>query len=53
VPVNGRVGVLPLADGRPAAHMAAVTVITVAGGRIVEIDILADRDRLARLDTPD
>jgi RNA polymerase sigma-70 factor (ECF subfamily) len=48
VSVNGGVGVLSLADGRPAALMA----VTVAGGRIVEIDILADPARLARLDMP-
>jgi hypothetical protein len=29
-----------------------MAAITLAGGSIVEIDILADRDRLARLDTP-
>jgi RNA polymerase sigma-70 factor (ECF subfamily) len=48
VSVNGGIGVLSLADGRPAALMA----VTVAGGRIVEIDILADPARLARLDMP-
>jgi RNA polymerase sigma-70 factor (ECF subfamily) len=48
VSVNGGVGVLSLTDGRPAALMA----ITVAGGRIVEIDILADPARLALLDVP-
>jgi RNA polymerase sigma-70 factor (ECF subfamily) len=46
VSVNGGVGVLSLADGRPAALMA----VTVVGGRIVEIDILADPARLAGLD---
>ena len=48
VSVNGGIGVLSLADGRPAALVA----ITVAGGRIVEIDILADPARLARLAVP-
>jgi RNA polymerase sigma-70 factor (ECF subfamily) len=33
-------------DGRPFALLA----LTVKGGRIVEIDVLADPDRLARLD---
>jgi len=45
VSVNGGIGVLSLADGRPAALMA----FTIAGGRIVEIDILADPARLALL----
>ena len=35
-------------DGRPFAVLS----ITVAGGRIVSIDVLADPDRLARLDLP-
>ena len=48
VSVNSGIGVLSLADGRPAALVA----ITVAGGRIVEIDIFADSARLARLDLP-
>ena len=48
VSVNGGIGVLSLADGRPAALVA----ITVADGRIVEIDILADPARLARLAVP-
>ena len=33
-------------DGRPFAVLS----ITVAGGRIVSIDVLADPDRLDRLD---
>ena len=33
-------------DGRPFSVLG----LTVAGGRIVEIDILADPERLARLD---
>jgi RNA polymerase sigma factor (sigma-70 family) len=45
--VNGVPGAVTwLPDGRP---FAVVSVI-VAGGRIVEIDILADPERLARLD---
>ena len=44
--VNGAVGVVTTRDG------AVVTVLgfTVAGGRVAEIDILADRERLARLE---
>jgi RNA polymerase sigma factor (sigma-70 family) len=45
--VNGHVGVLSrLPDGRPFSVMA----FTVSGGKVVEIDILADVERLARLD---
>jgi RNA polymerase sigma-70 factor (ECF subfamily) len=45
--VNGIPGAVAWkADGRPFA----VGSITVAGGRIVSIDILADPDRLSRLD---
>ena len=45
--VNGHVGVLTrLPDGR----LFSVLGFTVAGGRVVEIDILADPERLARLD---
>ena len=45
--VNGNVGVLTrLPDGR----VFSVLGFTVADGRVVEIDILADPDRLARLD---
>jgi RNA polymerase sigma-70 factor (ECF subfamily) len=39
-------GVAWLPDGRPFAVLSA----TVAGGRIVSIDVLADPDRLGRLD---
>ena len=44
--VNGAVGVVTTRDG------AVVTVLgfTVAHGRVAEIDILADRERLARLE---
>lgn len=39
-------GVVWAADGRPFAVLS----LTVAGGRVVSIDVLADPDRLARLD---
>jgi len=39
-------GVAWLPDGRPFAVLS----VTVAGGRIVSIDVLADPDRLSRLD---
>ena len=44
--VNGTAGVVATVRGRP------VTVIsfTVAGGRIAEIDFLADPERIAQLD---
>jgi RNA polymerase sigma factor (sigma-70 family) len=41
--VNGGAGVLLLLDGRPTALIG----FTTSGGRIVEIDTIADRDRLA------
>ncbi len=44
--VNGAAGIVSLRRGRPFS----VGAITVRNGRIVEIDILADPDRLARLD---
>ena len=44
--VNGGAGLVSTRDGRPFS----VGAITVRGGRIIEIDILADRDRLAQLD---
>jgi RNA polymerase sigma-70 factor (ECF subfamily) len=43
--VNGAAGVLSTADGQPMSLMS----FTVAAGRIVTIDILADADRLRRL----
>jgi RNA polymerase sigma-70 factor (ECF subfamily) len=43
--VNGAAGVVNVVDGRPVSVMA----MTIHGGRIVEIDILADRERLTRL----
>ena len=44
--VNGAVGVITLLDGKPMGVMG----VTVADGRIVAVDILADPERLARLD---
>jgi RNA polymerase sigma-70 factor (ECF subfamily) len=46
--VNGVVGMLSLKDGRPVSVFSPV----YRGGRIVEINILADPARLARLDLP-
>jgi RNA polymerase sigma factor (sigma-70 family) len=44
--VNGLPGIVVAPGGRPYAVMG----FTIAGGRIVEIDILGDPDRLRRLD---
>jgi RNA polymerase sigma factor (sigma-70 family) len=44
--VNGAAGVVVTVDGQPVS----VVGFTVAGGKIVQIDILADPERLARLD---
>jgi RNA polymerase sigma-70 factor, ECF subfamily len=44
--VNGAAGVVVTVGGEPFAVMA----FTVSGGRIAEIDVLADADRLNRLD---
>jgi RNA polymerase sigma factor (sigma-70 family) len=44
--VNGAAGVVVAPHGRPFAVMG----FTVAGGRVVEIDALADPERLSRLD---
>jgi hypothetical protein len=45
--VNGNIGVVSrLPDGR----VLSVIGFTIAGGRIIEMDILADADRLSRLD---
>lgn len=47
--VNGNVGVVSrLPDGR----LFSVIGFAVAGGQVVEIDILADAQRIARLDLP-
>jgi RNA polymerase sigma factor (sigma-70 family) len=44
--INGVAGVVSLRDGRPFT----VGAFTIYNGRIVEMDILADPDRLAQLD---
>jgi RNA polymerase sigma-70 factor (ECF subfamily) len=44
--VNGAAGVVVMVGGRPFSIMA----FTIAGGRIVAIDVLADPDRLADID---
>ena len=44
--VNGTPGFVSLRDGRPFS----VGAVTISGGRIVEMDILADPERLAKLD---
>jgi RNA polymerase sigma-70 factor (ECF subfamily) len=45
--VNGNIGLLTrLPDGR----LFSVVGFTIAGGKVVEMDILADPDRLSRLD---
>jgi RNA polymerase sigma factor (sigma-70 family) len=44
--INGGPGVVSLRDGRPFT----VAAITIRNGRIAEMDILADPDRLAQLD---
>ena len=44
--VNGAVGAVATRDGEPFS----VGGLTIRGGRIVAIDILADPERLRRLD---
>ncbi len=44
--INGAAGIVALRDGQPFS----VGAITVRNGKIVEIDILADPERLRRLD---
>jgi RNA polymerase sigma factor (sigma-70 family) len=44
--INGAVGVVTMRDGRPFS----VGAVTVRDGRIVELDFLADPERLAQLD---
>ena len=44
--INGAAGIVSIRDGRPFS----VGGVTVRGGRIVEIDILADPERLSQLD---
>jgi len=43
--VNGAAGVLAIRDGRPFS----VSALTISGGRIVAMHILADPERLERL----
>jgi RNA polymerase sigma-70 factor (ECF subfamily) len=43
--VNGAAGVVVTVAGRPFAVMA----FTVAGGKIVEIDAIADPERVSRI----
>lgn len=47
--VNGCVGLVSFVDGRPVSVFSPV----VRGGRIVEINVVADPERLARLDLGD
>jgi RNA polymerase sigma factor (sigma-70 family) len=44
--INGAAGMVSLRNGQPFS----VAAVTVRGGRIVEIDILADPERVSRLD---
>jgi RNA polymerase sigma-70 factor (ECF subfamily) len=44
--INGAAGLVSVRDGLPFS----IAAVTVSGGKIVEIDILADPERLARLD---
>jgi RNA polymerase sigma-70 factor (ECF subfamily) len=46
VVINGAAGMLSMPEGRPFAVFCPI----VRGGRIVEINILADPDRIAQLD---
>jgi ketosteroid isomerase-like protein len=47
--VNGAAGMVTAPDGQPVAVMG----FTIVGGKIVAIDILADPERLRRLDIVD
>jgi RNA polymerase sigma-70 factor (ECF subfamily) len=47
--VNGAVGLLGLRDGRPISVFSPL----IRDGRIVEINILTDPERIARLDLSD
>ena len=44
--VNGAAGVVAIRDGRPFS----IGAFTIRNGKIVEIDFLADPERVARLD---
>ena len=48
VVINGTAGLVAMPGGRPFAVFSPI----VRGGRIVEINILADPERIARLDLP-
>jgi RNA polymerase sigma-70 factor (ECF subfamily) len=43
--INGAIGLIGVKDGRPVSVFSPL----VRGGRIVEINILADPDRIAAL----
>jgi RNA polymerase sigma-70 factor (ECF subfamily) len=47
--INGMIGTVAVLDGRPVAVFSP----TIRGGKIVEINILADPNRIARLDLPE
>ncbi|TCO48831.1 sigma-70 family RNA polymerase sigma factor [Actinocrispum wychmicini] len=47
--INGAAGLLATLAGRPVALFSPI----IRGGRMVEINIVADSDRLARLDLPE
>jgi RNA polymerase sigma-70 factor, ECF subfamily len=47
--INGTVGLVAMPGGRPVAVFSP----TVRGGRIVEINILADPERIAQLELPE
>jgi hypothetical protein len=44
--INGVVGAVSMRDGEPFS----VGALTIRGGKIVAMDILADRERLRELD---
>jgi hypothetical protein len=44
--VNGAAGVVRTVDGRPVSVMG----FTISGGKVVQIDVMADPERLRRLD---
>ena len=44
--INGAAGIVTFLDGQPFS----ICAITIKGGRIAEIDFLADPERIAQLD---
>jgi RNA polymerase sigma-70 factor (ECF subfamily) len=48
VVINGAAGVVSVVDGRPIAVFSP----TIRGGKVVEINILSDPERIAQLDLP-